>query len=598
LPIPGDGPFWKEATLSSAPDRFEPPNVLADGQETPDAAKLRDIGGWVVQLGRTLKTCRLYDADNPTVVRFREGLASDLKALLERHGPIRLEVTSRELLHEGQPAGAGRSREESLAPAFHRDGIREITFLPGIEPREVDAFVDQVLRVTGPAAGDDDLVTLLWEAQLPSIGVTSVPLEGDVDGAGDSGAEDAAPLPWPKPVPGAATSAGAAAEVSEGAGAQDTATRSDDWEVLARAGHLDHALGELEQGIEREIARFRSEHEAENGTAIVQATVEVLADGVTSEATSQDREELAAFLPRVLREAVAQGEWRAARDGLKLLRDCIPSWSAESFFEGFAGPSTLVTRRTVAILDQQNEAGIGAFLELASEFGPLAADWLMQLLAESQQKRVRLPLSRALAELVRDNPERILPWMSDERWYVVRNVVHILGWIGGDTVVGYLRAVNAHAEPRVRREIVAALSDTSPANARPILLSMLAGAESRVFTTVLHQLALDADPVVTERLVALLRDEGFARRADDERRAIFIALAGQGDAALSALEDELARGGLFDRGLDPHWQAVARCIARIGTPAALEALERGTRSRRGGVRKACELAKGHVRGQT
>jgi len=578
--------------LSASPDRFEPPNVLADGQETAEAAKLRDVGGWVVQLGRTLKTCRLYDADNPTVVRFREGLASDLKALLDRHGSIRLDVTSREILHEGQPAGAARSREDSLAPAFHRDGIREITFLPGIEPREVNDFVDQILRVTGPDAGDDDLVTLLWEANLPSISVTSVPLEGDVDGAGETSAGDAAALPWPKPAPGAASSAPADSEGAEGAGAMDTMTRSDDWEVLARAGHLDHALGELEQGIEHEISRFRSEHEAENGTAIVAATVEILADGVSSEATAQDREELGAFLPRVLREAVAQGEWRTARNGLKLLRACLPSWSADTFFEGFAGASTLVTRRTVAILDQQDDTGIEVFLGLASEFGAPAADWLMQVLSESQQKRVRLPLSRAIAELVRDNPERILPWMSDERWYVVRNVVHILGWIGGDAVVGYLRAVNAHAEPRVRREIVAALSDASPANSRPILLSMLAGAESRVFTTVLHQLALDASPAVTERLVALLRDEGFARRPDDERRSVFLALAGQGDAALPALEDELTRGGLFDRGLDPHWQAVARCIARIATPAALEALDRGTRSRKGGVRKACELAKG------
>lgn len=578
--------------MSVSPERYEPPPVLAEGQETADAAKLRDVGSWVVQLGRTLKTCRLYDADNPTVVRFREGLASDLRALLERHGPIRLDVTSRELLHEGQPAVAVRSREDSLAPAFHRDGIREITFLPGIEPREVDGLVDQILRVTGPDAGDDDLVTLLWEAQLPSIAVTSVPLEGDVDGAGDPDAQDAPALPWPKPGPGAAPSASAVREDSEGAGALDTVTRSDDWEVLARAGHLEHALEDLEQGIEREIERFRAEHEAENKMAIVEATVEILADGVASEATAQDREELAAFLPRALREAVAQGEWRTARTGLKLLRTCIPSWSAETFFEGFAGPSTLVTRRTVAILDEQDDAGIETFLGLASEFGASAADWLMQVLAESQQKRVRLPLARTIAELLRDNPERILPWLSDGRWYVVRNVVHILGWIGGDAVVGYLSAVNAHAEPRVRREIVAAVSDASPAKARPILLSMLAGAESRVFTAILHQLTPDVDPAVTERLVALLREEEFARRTDDERRAVFLALAGQGDAALPALEDELARGGLFDRGLDPHWQAVARCIGRIGTPAALEALERGTRSRRGGVRKACEQALG------
>jgi HEAT repeat protein len=157
--------------------------------------------------------------------------------------------------------------------------------------------------------------------------------------------------------------------------------------------------------------------------------------------------------------------------------------------------------------------------------------------------------------------------------------------------VGYLRAVNAHADPRVRREIVSALGDATPANARPILLSMLGGGDSRLFTAVLNQLALDADSAVTKRLVALLQDEHFARRSEDEKRAVFNALAGQGDAALMVLEEELTRGGLFERGLDSHWHAVARCIARIGTPAAVDVLEHHARSLRGGVRKACQLAK-------
>jgi HEAT repeat protein len=56
------------------------------------------------------------------------------------------------------------------------------------------------------------------------------------------------------------------------------------------------------------------------------------------------------------------------------------------------------------------------------------------------------------------------------------------------------------------------------------------------------------------------------------------------------LEGELHRGGLFSRGLDEHRTALARCLARIGTPEARAALERGLRSPKGGVRKTCELA--------
>jgi hypothetical protein len=46
-------------------------------EEAPavDRAAVRDVAAWLSHLVRTLKTCRLYDSNNPTVVRFREELA-------------------------------------------------------------------------------------------------------------------------------------------------------------------------------------------------------------------------------------------------------------------------------------------------------------------------------------------------------------------------------------------------------------------------------------------------------------------------------------------------------------------------------------------
>jgi uncharacterized protein with von Willebrand factor type A (vWA) domain len=87
-----------------------------------------------------------------------------------------------------------------------------------------------------------------------------------------------------------------------------------------------------------------------------------------------------------------------------------------------------------------------------------------------------------------------------------------------------------------------------------------------------------------------MRNEAFRTRSEDERFAIYRAITNQGDMVLPALEVELKRGGLFTRGLDAHWRAVARCLSRIGTPAALEVLERGTRSHQRGVRAACSQA--------
>jgi hypothetical protein len=49
-------------------------------------------------------------------------------------------------------------------------------------------------------------------------------------------------------------------------------------------------------------------------------------------------------------------------------------------------------------------------------------------------------------------------------------------------------------------------------------------------------------------------------------------------------------GNWFDREQEVHRHAVARCLARIGTPRALTALEAGAHSRRAPVRQACEAA--------
>jgi hypothetical protein len=215
----------------------------------------------------------------------------------------------------------------------------------------------------------------------------------------------------------------------------------------------------------------------------------------------------------------------------------------------------------------------------------------MQVLADSQQMRVRRPLARIIAELLPGQPERIIPWLSDERWYVVRNAVHILGWIGGHDIAGYLQAVADHPESRVRREIVAALGQVDPDASRPILMNMLKNADAQLFTTILHQLAMDEDDAIAMMLLELLRADSFAARSTAEQRALFMALATRGEAVLPALEAELFEGGgLFSRRQDANRQSIALCIARIASPQARAILERGARSNRAPIRKACLIA--------
>ena len=76
-----------------------------------------------------------------------------------------------------------KSREDNLALPFYQDGIRSLALEPGLLRRELETLLDAILRVTSTTAGDDDLVTLLWEAHLEHVELQYVPAEGDL-GAG------------------------------------------------------------------------------------------------------------------------------------------------------------------------------------------------------------------------------------------------------------------------------------------------------------------------------------------------------------------------------------------------------------------------------
>jgi len=558
----------------------------ADPRASAQDATLRAASGWIQQLARTLKTCRLYEARNPTVVRFREELGRALHRVLSEHGELRYRFTSDDVFFEENSLYPAKSRDDNLALAFYRDGVRAINFIPGIEPSELQQLIDCVLQVTGQNESDDDLITLLWEVQLPHVEVDYVPAEGDAGGV--EGADDGAPLlPWPTAAPeGSAEGATEESRASE----PDGESRSDDWSAGESTIEIEAGLEELQSLAPSELARYGREYEAEHSASTVTTALGVARAYLSASASEDDTAELGRFLPRVLRQAVAHGRWLEARETLLMLHHTgTQEWSAETFVQELLQPISIAS--AVELLDRQDTPVVLEFIALARELGEPAVDWLNLVLAESQDKRHRRQITDAIADLCRANPERLAPWISDPRWFVVRNVVQILGEIGGTGVASLLRSAARHPDIRVRQDVVAALASVELKHARPVLLKMLEGADARIFSAVLHQLSGERDPATARFLLQMLQDPDFEQRPVEEKRAVHLALSSvASDEVVSDLEAELHKGNWFGGGPDDQRRAIARILARIGTRLARMVLERGAQSRRAPLRKACEDA--------
>ncbi|MEO5617639.1 MAG: HEAT repeat domain-containing protein, partial [Candidatus Eisenbacteria bacterium] len=448
-------------------------------ERTPEQeAAARAVGVWIHQFARTLKTCRLYDANNPTVIRFRAELAQSLGRLLGELGPIRLRFTSDDVLYEDVSLYPAKSRDDNLALAFYRDGLRTLVLRSGAERREVEVLVDSVLEVTAQTEGENDLVTTLWEAHLQHIDVDYVPADGEV--GGDAGSDANAQLvPWPTPSaeenPGVTNEGTAEVETVDSSPRED---RSDDWTAGDLTVEIEAGFEELEVLAPTELTRFQGEFRAEHEVPVLTSSIAIGQAYLAAGATAQDRVELARFLPRLLRQAVTHGSWLEARATLGMLAACkSPEWAADKFVQELLQPISVAN--IVEKLDAR-EDDAPELIALLGGLGDPAVDLLNLVLAESQSRKCRRLLAEAIAERCRENPERLAPWLADPRWFVVRNVVHILGWIGGPPIVGLLQTAARHADPRVRQEVVAALGQVDARLARPLLIRMLDGADTRL----------------------------------------------------------------------------------------------------------------------
>lgn len=122
----------------------------------------------IVTLGKALRASQLYDANNPVYKRFVQALSGEFTALWSEMDELVLHVGEDALLLEGEEVYSSRTKSDSLAFLLYKDGVRIVQFGPGFEA-EVPRFLDVLNQARHARQDDDDLLTLLWEAEFSNF---------------------------------------------------------------------------------------------------------------------------------------------------------------------------------------------------------------------------------------------------------------------------------------------------------------------------------------------------------------------------------------------------------------------------------------------
>ena len=567
------------------------------------ALDVKRVADWIAALIRTIKAGRTYPANSPTLHKFQVELESRTWSCLKEVGDITLVVQQFDLLYENYSVYHNADRNDSLAFRFYGDGVREITFREGLEPHELRGFLDVLKRAVETAQVQDDVVTLLWERDFRHIEYLFISLEDLTEESGQVSLEQDDPegheggIPWP--------TRGVEDEEQPPSGSGDQVPeRSDDWvPKVEMSPTWDESIGVQFALSEEENAALEEEIRREEQRGLTDEVLEIVATILAAEETPAGFLDSASAFQRFIELAIEEGAIGRANELTARLRAIAAKKAeAEAEFHGIAEqvireigrPSFL--GQMAPTLNSHADIDPGVLTNFLVQLGSSAAPAICDLLGQVNQVRYRRALCESLAISCRDDVEVLIERLNDTRWYVIRNIVYILGRIAHQGVERALDRTLHHEDVRVRKEAVRALGNIESPTSRAYLVSAFKDPDAGVRIQAAMTLAAKRDDRAAQSILGMIQGPDFMRRDSNEREAFFEALGRCGsDTLVPKLEAILTKGGLFGPGNEEERLHAALAMAWLGTPAALAVLNREIQSKRDPVRRAVETALAAVR---
>jgi hypothetical protein len=239
----------------------------------------------------------------------------------------------------------------------------------------------------------------------------------------------------------------------------------------------------------------------------------------------------------------------------------------------------MVERLGRARTEEARTALRGALLALGAE----VVTPLVRSLVAASDLSARRAYRDALVELDRVGVPLLEDMIGDERWFVVRNMVGILGEIRSADAVEHFARTIRHADVRVRRETIIALSKFGGEEAVQQLLVGLGDAEPSLRSAAALGLGLTKAGTAVAPLIKRLGEETDVETVVE----IIRALGRIGDArAVKVLAERAAGGSLFSRTPLPVRLEAIRALGEIGGEPARAVLHTLMRDRNAEVREA------------
>jgi hypothetical protein len=532
---------------------------------------------------KAVRAHQLYLPNNPVYKGAIDTVRNAFSPVWKQTDELSLQFSETEIKWFDRPVLAEATKSaDSLPWTFFKDGIREVQFLPGFEQDELVKLFDILQRVRKASPDEDDLLTMLWQADFASLRYRYVDIGADA-GIGSTlvdGSESSGPRP-PDQI---------RAAVEEAAQQSGTA--------VVNLQDFDATLYFLD---EKELDYLRQEIEREYASDLRQNVIAMLFDIYETQHAPAIRDEISELLETLMLMLLAAGQLRnvayllaetqtVAKRGTNMTPAQVDRLGRL--------PDRLSTPEPLGQLLQalDESADLPALPDLIQLFEQLRAAALGTVFAylpRMQNAKVRPLLEQAADRLAGANTFELVKLILSKNKAVAKEAVRRAGALKTPAAVVPMGKLLAETDDvGLRQQTVQALTDIGSAGALQALERSIEDSDRDVRVAAVRTLGAKGYKGVFARLESVVKGKSLRAADLTERMAFFEAYGALcGDPGVAFLDGLLNGKSMLGKREDPEVRACAAiALGRIGTKKASEALQRASGEKDVVVRNAVSRA--------
>jgi hypothetical protein len=542
----------------------------------------------VMVLVKTIKATKLYLPNNPIYQRFRDELREKFEKYFQDEELLSFMVQRFELSFLDQQVYHNPDKEDNIALMFFKDGIREFCFHRGISSEEIDGFIDILKLDAKERELDDDLVTLLWERDFKSVTYTVA------DEATEEEALEEESLLSFEEEPEALRQLDEL-RVRAAEEARSAAAPGEHGDAALGAVVPEHENLSLADYAEDDYLAIRGSYKPPDDMTLLNGLTDIFYEILITEKSEENFDMLVESLSKAVEIFVSRGEMALATILVMKVQELsgsgdIPNeWVSKLDLVVHKAASEKLVDKVGEFIEQGGQEALEAAGSYLSQLDSRAIPSTVKLLENIDNRRSRKAICDIINVQCGGNGKLLTPFMTGKPWYVLRNVLMVLGKIADPETAPAVGAALKHEEPRVRREAISALLAIKGEKAENFISGSLNDEDRSIRLLSARVLAELSPDKAYMQLMALTGNVKFKEREFDEKKEIYeiIGRTGKEKAFPFFAQQFNKKSFLRMKGVEKMRACAAYGLAACGTEEAYQALQSEIDSKSKLVRTAC-----------